>query len=220
MRAVGTWTVANLDLSAHIGAHPRIGVLDVVPWVDLDAPAEPWTEASLAARDRFGRWAAAELGLPCFFYGPERTLPELRRRAWRDLGPDVGPDRPHPTAGACAVGARGVLVAYNLWIRAGVDEAVRVAAAIRGPALRTLGLETGRGAQVSCNLVTPHVLGPADAYDLVAAQTEVARAELVGLLPADVLAATPADRWQQLDVGPDRTIEARLAAHRSRPRRG
>ena len=54
--------------------------------------------------------------MPCFLYGPERSLPEVRRSAFSTLAPDAGPPRPHPTAGATAVGARPVLVAYNLWL--------------------------------------------------------------------------------------------------------
>ena len=87
----------------------------------------------------------------------------------------------------------------------------RIAAAVRGPHLRALGLAVGRRVQVSMNLIAPGVLGPAAAYDLVAAQAPVAGAELVGLVPQDVLLAIPAERWDELDLGPDRTIEARLA---------
>ena len=209
--SVARAAVSCLDLRAHHGAHPRIGVLDVVPWVDLDHPSAPFTPASLQARDRFATWAAEELCLPCFIYGPERSLPEIRRRAWRGLEPTIGPGRPHPTAGAVAVGARGVLVAYNLWLSdPDPVRARRIAKAVRRLSLRTLGLRVGQRAQVSCNLVDPSELGPAAAYDLVASETAVAGAELVGVLPESVLHSIPARRWAQLDVGPGRTIEARL----------
>ena len=74
-------------------------------------------EAAVAARDRFAAWAGSALDLPCFLYGPERSLPDVRRQAWSSLVPDHGPPSPHPGAGAVAVGARPVLVAYNLWLR-------------------------------------------------------------------------------------------------------
>ena len=61
---------------------------------------------AVAARDRFAAWAGPSLDLPCFLYGPERTLPDVRRAAFAALAPDTGRRRPHPTAGACAVGAR------------------------------------------------------------------------------------------------------------------
>ena len=209
-RAVAGETLRLVDLSSHGGAHPRMGALDVVPYVDLDAPASTSGRA-VAARDRFARWAGETLALPCFCYGPERTLPEVRRRAFRGLDPDAGPARPHPSAGAAAVGARPVLVAYNLWLAAAdVDLARSVAAAIRGPALRSLGLEVGGRAQVSCNLVDPGAVGPAAVYDMVAVRAPVHGAELVGLVPAAVLDAAPRHRWAELDLDPGRTIESRL----------
>jgi glutamate formiminotransferase len=92
-----------------------------------------------------------------------------------------------------------------------------VAAAVRGPHLRALGLATGGVTQVSCNLVDPTVLGPAAAYDAVAAAAApmhiaVTRAELVGLVPRSLVLAVPEARRAQLDLDLERTIEARLAA--------
>ncbi len=216
-RAVAQATVASLDLRRHRGAHPRIGVLDVVPWVALEGPpvrdALPPQGPGLArqARDAFAVWAASELALPVFLYGPERSLPEVRKTAWRSLVPDYGPPSPHPTAGAAAVGCRPLLVAYNLWL-ADRDLALAkaVAAAVRGPQLRALGLAVGSGVQVSCNLVAPFVLGPAQVWDMVAARADIERAELVGLVPEAVLQAVPRPRWRQLGLSPERTIEARL----------
>jgi len=210
VRTVAVEALRTLDLGAHRGAHPRMGVLDVVPYAALVGTGSTPADA-VVARDRFARWAGSTLGLPCFCYGPERTLPEVRRRAFRDLEPDAGPSRAHPTAGATAVGARPVLVAYNLWLETGDAVVARsVAEAIRGPALRALGLDVGGRAQVSCNLVDPEAVGPGDVYDMVAAHARVERAELVGLVPAAVLAAVPRHRWAGLDLSPDRTIEERL----------
>ena len=124
----------------------------------------------MAARDRFAAWAGDALGLPCFVYGPERSLPDLRRQAWRDLAPATGPAVAHPTAGAAAVGARPVLVAYNLWLAGDQDYretgdllgmARQFAATIRGPGIRALGLLVGDRVQVSCNLTEPWNVGPA-----------------------------------------------------------
>jgi glutamate formiminotransferase len=210
VRAVAAEAVAAIDLRTHEGAHPRIGALDVVPFVALEGsgPAD-----ALGARDRFADWAGAQLGLPCFLYGPERTLPEIRRGAWAELAPDTGPAVPHPTAGACAVGAREVLVAYNLWLaEPDLPRAKAIAAELRSPAVRALGLRVGTAVQVSLNLVDPARFGPADAYDAVAARARIARAELVGLVPRAVLAPIDEGRWEQLDVSADRTIEARLGS--------
>ena len=213
VRSLARATVARLDLGSHQGVHPRIGVLDVVPWVSLSGwPLDAGSPAeAITARDAFAAWAGAELALPCFLYGPQRSLPEIRREAWHSLAPDTGPRAPHPSAGAAAVGARPALVAYNLWL-AGADlaEARRLAAALRGPAVRALGLQVGHGVQVSCNLIAPLVVGPAAVFDAVATRSAVARAELVGLLPARVLAPIPEHRWPELDLDRSRTIEARL----------
>jgi glutamate formiminotransferase len=212
-RSVARSTVSLVDLRGHEGVHPRFGSLDVVPWVSLDGwPVEDGDEGrAVDARDTFARWAAAELGLPCFLYGPERSLPEVRRSAWRSLAPDFGPDRPHPSAGSSAVGARPVLVAYNLWLaKADLDLARRLASDLRGPRLRALGLRVGDAVQVSFNLVDPWKLGPGAVHDAVAARTAVKRAELVGLVPASVLSREPSRRWAELGLDSSATIEARL----------
>lgn len=213
-RAVARRAVELLDLRAHSGVHPRIGVVDVVPFVPLEGAD---MADAVAARDRFAVWAADVLGVPCFCYGPERTLPEVRRSAFVTLAPDTGPPTPHPSAGAMAVGARPALVAYNLWLRdADVAQARQIAARLRGPDVRALGLPVAGGAQVSLNLIAPARFGPADAYDAVAAWAVVERAELVGLVPAAVLDRVDPDRYRQLDLDRERTIEARLMLRRSR----
>lgn len=213
VRSLAVATVSRLDLGPHRGVHPRIGVLDVVPWVSFSGwPLAPGPLApALSARDAFAAWAATVLDLPCFVYGPERSLPSLRRDAWAMLAPTTGPPIPHPTAGATAVGARPPLVAYNLWLAgASLASARRLASCLRGPAVRTLGLQVGESVQVSCNLIDPLAVGPAAVFDAVATQCAVARAELVGLLPTRVLDSIPEHRWRELDLDRSRTIEARL----------
>jgi glutamate formiminotransferase/glutamate formiminotransferase/formiminotetrahydrofolate cyclodeaminase len=207
--AVAAGAVERLDLRAHTGAHPRIGVVDVVPFVPLGTST---MADAVAARDRFASWAGEALGLPCFLYGPERSLPDVRRTAFVDLAPDTGPPAPHPTAGACAVGARPPLVAYNVWLDgADLPVARAIARELRGRSVRALGLEVGSHVQVSMNLVEPDVVGPDAVYDEVAARASVARAELVGLLPDAVLRRVDPARWAELDLNPERTIESRLA---------
>jgi len=209
-RALAARAVELIDLRHHDGVHPRIGVVDVVPFVALDGST---AAEAVAARDAYARWSADTLGVPCFLYGPERTLPEVRRGAFATLAPDTGGPHPHETAGASAVGQREVLVAYNVWLAdADLDLARRVAREIRAPNLRTLGLMVGDRAQVSMNLVAPGELGPEAAFDAVASRAAVAGAELVGLLPRRVLEAAPRHRWAELDLADDRTIEARLEA--------
>jgi glutamate formiminotransferase / 5-formyltetrahydrofolate cyclo-ligase len=211
-RAVAAAAIECLDLRVHAGVHPRIGVVDVVPFVPL---GDARMDDAVAARDRAGAWIADELGVPVFLYGPERSLPDVRRGAFRGLEPDLGPDVPHATAGAVAVGARPLLVAWNAYLaEPDLDRARAIAKEIRGPHLRALGLRVGDEVQVSLNLVAPDRLGPAEAWDLIASRAPVARAELVGLVPRSVLDRTPQERWARLDLGTERTIEARLGAGR------
>lgn len=204
-RVVTVEAVRRIDLRLHVGVHPRLGAVDVVPFVPL---AGSTMDDATAARDRFAAWAGEDLGVPCFLYGPERSLPDVRRRAFTGLSPDTGPPVAHPTAGAICVGARPVLVAYNVWLADGVPVAVarQVAREIRGPGLRALGLDVGGRAQVSMNLVEPGKVTPADAFDAVAARAPVDRAELVGLVPAAVLDAVPRARWEELALSPAKTI--------------
>ena len=115
------------------------------------------------------------------------------------------------------VGARDLLVAWNVWLDADLDTAREIARRVRTDSIRTLGLQTGRYVQVSINLADPLVHGPAEAWDAVAVEAQslgavVMRSELVGLVPRAVLDATEESRWEELDLSIDRTIEARLAA--------
>lgn len=218
-RAVSACAVAEIDITGHLGAHPRMGAVDVVPFVSLGSQSrhsrinceERDLTDALRARDVFAAWAGRDLSLPCFLYGPERSLPEVRREAFRELSPDTGPEAPHPTAGATAVGARSPLVAYNVWLaKPDLSLARAIAAELRSPAVRALGLKVGGRAQVSFNLVRPARVGPATVFDAVARRADIERAELVGLLPAAVFAKTPSHRRGELDLDVSRTIEARL----------
>ena len=230
-RQVAAVAVDAIDLTAHRGVHPRLGAVDVVPFVPLradDGTSTSWEDV-LAARGSFAAWAGAQLEVPCFFYGPERTLPDVRRGAFTTLAPDTGPGRPHPTAGATAVGARNVLIAYNVWIAASEPDAMSaddvatvartLATRLRRPGLRTLGLTVDGGAQVSCNVVDPDRVTLTEVYDAVdqgasSLGCAALRGELVGLLPDSALTAVPERRWSQLGLRAGDTIEFRLGAHR------
>ncbi len=155
------------------------------------------------------------------------TLPDVRRRAFAagsgGLAPDFGPAQADARTGATAVGARRVLVAYNVWVSS-AEVARRVAPLVRRPEVRALGLAVGDRAQVSCNLVEPAALGPDRLYDAVAARVREAGGkpeggELVGLVPELVLAAVPKGRWRELGLSDEQTIESRLAAGAGMPRR-
>ena len=135
------------------------------------------------------------------------------RTAWR---PITDPSSPDPRHGATAAGARRVLLAYNVWVSS-VEVARQVAPLVRSPEVRALGLAVGTRAQVSCNLVDPGRFGPAQLFDAVAALVEarggrVEGGELVGLIPAAVLAPVPAGRYAELGLSEATTVEARLDA--------
>jgi glutamate formiminotransferase len=125
--------------------------------------------------------------------------------------PDTGPALPHPFAGAAAVGARPILVAYNVWLaEPDLVTAQDIARVLRGPNVRALGLSVGNHVQVSCNLLDPWFVTPATVFDAVAARADVAGAELVGLAPIAVVTQIPRQRWQELNLDLSTTIEARL----------
>lgn len=208
-RSLTSTALEILNLDEHDGAHPRFGIVDVVPFVPL---GDTHIDDAMAARNRFAEWAGSELKVPCFLYGPERSLPNVRKDAFGAIKPDFGPSAPHPTAGAIAVGVRPILVAYNLWMKeADLVKAESIADEIRGKHIRALGLQVGEHVQVSCNLLAPDVVGPMYVYDAVSSYAPIGRAELVGLIPATVYMATPYERREELDITEDKTIEARLA---------
>jgi glutamate formiminotransferase len=213
------------EITGHEGVHPRLGVIDVVPFVALDEDHDVAADAAAA----FALWAVEELAVPVFFYDDadpkRRSLPELRADAFVKRDPDAGPARPHPTLGAVAVGARPPLVALNCWLDTNdVIVARRLAREVREldgglPGVRALGLllDSVQTAQVSMNLVDLPVTGIEAAVSQVrrlAAKDdwEITKVEIVGLIPAAELERCSDEfrGWAQLDDAV--TIESRLSA--------
>jgi len=211
-----TLAMRLLDLEGHAGVHPRLGVVDVVPFVALD-PGQ--IGQAKALRDATAEWISTTFTVPVFLYGPlpngsTRSLPDVRRGAFRTLSPDLGPPEPDPHLGACAVGVRDVLVAWNICVR-GVPlvEAKKIAREIRRPEVRALAFEVGGGVQISCNLIDPFTVGPSTVYDEVQVNLGsgvIERCELVGLVPEAVVRAQESSRWEQLGLSLNATIESRL----------
>ncbi len=210
--------VARISITNHRGVHPRIGVVDVVPFVPLtmNGISTSWEEAR-SARDDFASWIAGELGVPVFLYGNDQSLPDIRHNAFVGIMPDHGALAPHLSAGAVAVGVRNPLVAFNVWLDCRDLNAARaIASEVRGPTVRALGMDVGGHAQVSVNLISPETTGPLDLFSMVREHAEprgisIHRCELVGLLPATVLHAQPSDKWSVLDLSETKTIESRYA---------
>lgn len=183
-----------LDIRTHTGEHPRIGVMDVVPFVPVACPVSLVVDL---AHD-FGEMVYSKLQLPVYFYGlaakrPEhKELPNVRKQ---EFEPDLGKRR-HPSAGVVAVGVRDFLIAFNINLATReLDIAKAIARNIREKngglkGVRALGIElTSRGlTQVSINLcdhrttslkkVFAEVKKWADHYEV-----EIVESELVGMIP-------------------------------------
>jgi glutamate formiminotransferase / 5-formyltetrahydrofolate cyclo-ligase len=224
--ALARVALARIDITDHRGVHPRLGAVDVVPFVALGGERGA---AAVAAARHWAASVAAELAVPVFLYGEAdpagRSLPETRREAFTTRGPDFGPDVPHPRFGAVAVGARPVLVAVNCELEGlELEEAGRLAGEVRErnggmPGVRALAFPlSSRGrVQVSMNLVDLAATGMEAACEAVRqlareAGGEVAAVELVGLAPASELERLSHGFLAWSGIDPGRSIEARLAA--------
>ncbi len=225
IRHVARAVADRLDLGVHDGVHPRLGALDVVPFVALDGEAATAVDAARA----FAAWWSNEAHVAVFLYdaadSQHRSLPDTRRDAFTTRAPDFGPATPHARLGATAVGARRPLVAVNCEID-GFDLALarRLAARVRErdgglPGVRALGfaVDHRRRVQVSMNLVDLDQTGIEAACTEVdrlarAEGTAVARIELVGLLPRAELERCSATFLAAANITAADTIEARLAA--------
>ena len=228
-----------IDLNHHAGVHPRMGALDVLPFVPFGAETrlrggdDPDLDCADLA-ERAGRRIASEAGIPVYLYGAAAhrpgwaALPAVRRRGFEALRldppePDFGGPGLHPTAGATAVGAREVLIAYNVELAgADLELARRIASAVRErdgglPAVRAMGVPLdGRGlVQVSLNLLDWRATPPAAAFAAVAVLAERAGArveasEIVGLVPAGALEGVDPADLRLRDFSPDLFLETRL----------
>ncbi len=226
-----------IDLNAHAGCHPRLGAADVVPFVPLVGST---MDDCVRVAHALGPRVAEELEVPVYLYEHAATRPErrnladvrrggfegLRDRVASDPAatPDFGPSRLHPTCGAVAVGARGLLVAYNVFLgpaERDMPAAREVARAVRQSSpgglrgVKALAFSVDGLAQVSMNLVEPEVTTMLQAFDRVREEAEargaaVTSSELVGLAPERHLAAEGAERMLLRDFDTGRSIEARL----------
>jgi glutamate formiminotransferase len=222
---------AALSLADHDGEHPRLGVIDVVPFVALGPTP---TAVSVDAARAFADWIGTTLDVPAFLYDladpDRRTLPSVRRHAFASRAPDSGPATPHPNLGATAVGARAVLIAVNLELAGpNIELAREVASQLRErdgglPGVRALGiaLPTHASAQVSMNLVDLNATGLETACvrareHIEALGGRVQRVELVGLVPAAELDACSAAFLEWSGLSELDTIESRMASATNGP---
>jgi glutamate formiminotransferase / 5-formyltetrahydrofolate cyclo-ligase len=212
MEAAVEEALARIDMQDHEGQHPRMGAVDVIPFVPL---GDTTMDEAVELARRFGRRIAERFGLPIYLYARAATSPtrevlaDIRRPQYEGLReliespehrPDLGPSRLHPTGGAVAVGARPFLIAYNINLDSrDLELAKSIAKRVRErggglPRVQALGLylDDLACAQVSMNLldfsVTPIWRVWEAVRDLAAeAGVELRESELIGLCPIAAL---------------------------------
>jgi glutamate formiminotransferase len=225
--------IETIDMEQHEGQHPRIGAVDVIPFVPL---GETTMDECVELARRFGAHIAERFDLPVYLYAKAATragriiLADIRRPQYEGLKaeishlgrePDFGPTRMHPSAGAVAVGARPFLIAFNINLESSdLDLAKRIAHRIRErsgglPRVQALGLylDDIQRAQVSMNLldhtVTPLWLVWETVRGLAADEgVELRESELIGLAPLAALIEVA----DHAGVAPRGPIEKRLGA--------
>jgi glutamate formiminotransferase len=231
------FALEHIDLKTHRGVHPRVGALDVLPFVPLH---DLEMADAVASAYRVGAELGA-MGIPVYYYGtasrpPGRRLSELRRGGFEALAggfpPGRSPDEPpgalapHPSAGVTCVGARDVLLAWNVFLE-GIDlEGAReIARRIRerdggfqGLRALALHLPSRDRIQISMNLENPRVTSPLDV--LAAIEREAARrggrvveTEVIGMVPDTLVHRAPVNRLVLPDLGPARVLSRRVAQH-------
>jgi glutamate formiminotransferase len=226
-------------MRVHRGVHPRIGAVDVVPFIPLEGAT---LDDCVAVARRVGARVADEFDLPVYMYEAAATRPERRnlenvrrgqfeglvaKMALAEWAPDFGPRHLHPTAGAAIVGARHPLIAFNVNLATDrLDIATRIAAVVRQssgglPAVKAMGVRLAdRGiVQVSMNLTNYQITPVQQAFAAVHAEAaragiEVVESELIGLIPAAALAGTTPEALRLRGFTADRILENRLAAFR------
>ena len=227
--------VRLIDMNEHTGEHPRIGAMDVVPFVPLTGAS---MEDAIALANKTGKRIADELGVPVYLYSAAATtparkrLPDVRQGQYEglkesitspDRKPDYGEARMHPTAGATAVGARPPLIAFNVNLgTTNLAIARNIAKALRESSgglvnVQAMGVDlAAQGmAQVSMNLLDYTRTPIHRAYELVRVEAErygvpVVGSEIVGLVPLDALVGA-ADFYLRLTgFSRGQVLEARL----------
>ncbi|MDT7042255.1 glutamate formimidoyltransferase [Candidatus Nitronereus thalassa] len=225
-----------IDLRQHAGQHPRIGATDVLPFIPLDG--ETMYQCVELAK-KVGKRIGDELRIPVFLYEEacnqpfRKPLEVIRRGGLSSLAarmksdpawsPDFGPAKLHPSAGAIAVGARHLLIAFNIVLDTNdLTLAQAIAKTIRTsggglPAVKALGLELkSRGlVQVSMNLTNFHMTPLHVVFEAVRTEAErrgvsIANSELVGLIPQEAVTQAVANYLKCESLASDRILETRL----------
>jgi glutamate formiminotransferase / 5-formyltetrahydrofolate cyclo-ligase len=227
--------VARIDLRTHRGEHPRMGAVDVVPFIPVSGST---VEDCVALSREVGEAVASEFGIPVFLYEDSasaehrRNLAEVRKGQFEGFAqkmadprwaPDFGPAAPHVSAGAVAIGARPFLIAYNVNLGTrDLSIADRIAKAIRHISggfryVKAMGVElSDRGiVQVSINMTNFRKTPLHRVFECVRSEADrhgvpIVGSEIVGLAPADALFAV-AEHYLRLEgFGPKQVLETKL----------
>jgi glutamate formiminotransferase len=233
--AIFARAIADIDLRTHRGEHPRLGAVDVVPFV----PIEGVTMAEcVALAKKVAAEVAQRFGVPVFLYEEASTNPlrknleDIRRGEFEGLAaklaepgwaPDFGPSAPHPTAGASVMGARMALIAYNINLATDrIDVAKKIAAAIRQSSggyrhVKAAGfkLEDRGIVQVSMNLTNYEKTPIFRVFETVKREAarygvSILESEIVGLIPSAALNAAAEFYLQIEGFRSDQVLENRL----------
>lgn len=227
--------VATIDLRAHAGEHPRLGAVDVVPFIPIEGVT--MGECAALARET-GAEVARRFQIPVYLYEQASTDPmrknleDIRRGQFEGLAakilspgwaPDYGPHAPHPSAGASVIGARMPLIAYNVTLATNrLDVAKEVAAAVRYSSggfryVKAMGiaLEDRGIVQVSMNLTNYEQTPISQVFDAVVREAKrhgvsVLENEIVGLVPAAALAGVSESFLRLGSVTADQILEHKL----------
>jgi glutamate formiminotransferase len=227
--------VAAINMEEHAGEHPRIGAMDVVPFVPISGVS---MDECVALARRVGQRIAEELDVPVYLYAQaattpaRRRLPDVRQGQYAGLKtaittperrPDFGPPRLHPTAGATAVGARPPLIAFNVNLAThNMQVAREIARAVRESSgglvnVQAMGVDLAEQGivQVSMNLLDYTRTPIHRAFELVRLEAEhrgvlIAGSEVVGLVPVDALLDTARFYLHLGGFRREQTLELRL----------
>jgi glutamate formiminotransferase len=230
-------TLPQIDLREHTGEHPRLGAVDVVPFVPIEGVT---MEDCIALAKDTARLVAERFGVPVYLYEEassnplRKNLEDIRRGEFEGLAakmatdgwtPDYGPSSPHPSAGASVIGARMPLIAYNINLATNrLDVAKKIAAAIRFSSggfryVKAMGLSLAeRGiVQVSINLTNYEKTPILRVFEAVKREAErhgvnVLESEIVGLVPSAALVDVAISAVQLTQFTRDQILEAKLRA--------
>ena len=239
--AAASVAFARIDMRRHDGVHPRVGAVDVLPFIPLVGLT---LEHAREVARRVGQQIVDAFGVPVYFYGhasnpPGRSLSALRKGGYEELvagwpqnrEPDLLPRAwsragAHPTAGVCCVGARTVLLAWNVFV-AGLDYATvrRIAGALReknsglrGVRALALALPRRDALQISMNLEDPDETSPARVFSFLEREIaqqggSITETEVIGLMPDQLALSVAAERMRLQAGTTERLLSRKLAQY-------